>query len=410
MSEIRVTRAELVEALRAAGVKPGEVLYVASSLAALGAMEDPRETVLSALREAVGPGGTICMPAFNFSFCQGEPFDRERTPSNAGLLSEAFRCMPGVARSWAPPFHSVAACGPEAGRLADLESVTSFGPGSVFQELYDINARHVLIGCGFHEGVAHFHWLEERHQVPYRYWKKFEGNVVLDGGASRRAFFMYARRMETRVHADALGDRFEETGLVRQATAGLCRIRAFGLKDFGAFFDPVFEADPCAMLVGGPASAGRGVGGVGGSPVRRIDHIGVVSKYADSIRELLATLPCHLAFEGEVAELGVNCQYYNGLDVRIEIVDPARAHSAVDNYIERCPNSPLHHIAFEVTSFDEAVPYFEARGYQLLDGRFYLGPKPYQRVTFLSPVQSGGLLVELVADDGKSYRAYGGER
>jgi catechol 2,3-dioxygenase-like lactoylglutathione lyase family enzyme len=136
----------------------------------------------------------------------------------------------------------------------------------------------------------------------------------------------------------------------------------------------------------------------------------VVSKYADSIRELLAALPCHLAFEGEVSELGVNCQYYNGLDVPIEIVDPARAHSAVDNYMARYPNSPLHHIAFEVTSFDEALPYFEARGYQLLDGQFYLGPKPYQRVTFLSPVQSGGLLVELVADDGKSYRAYGGER
>jgi aminoglycoside 3-N-acetyltransferase len=404
MSDHRVTGAGLVEALRGAGVRAGDVVYAASSLAALGAMEHPVETVLAALREAVGRGGTIVMPAFNFSFCQGEPFDREKTPSNAGVLSEAFRTLPGALRSWAPPFHSVAALGPEADRLAGLESVTSFGPESVFQALVDMDARHVLIGCGFHEGVAHFHWLEERHQVPYRYWKKFEGDVVLDGVARRRAFFMYARRLETRVQADALGERFEAAGHVRHATAGLCRIRAFGLGDFAAFFDPVFKLDPCAMLVAGGGTAGPG------SPVRGIDHIGVVSRYADSIRELLAALPCHLAFEGEVAELGVNCQYYNGLDVRIEIVDPAREHSAVDNYMQRYPNAPLHHIAFQVTSFDEALPYFEARGYRPLDGRFYLGPKPYQRVTFLSPVASGGLLVELVADDGRAYRAYGGER
>lgn len=406
MNQLCPTKQELLGALVDVGVERGDCLYVASSLAGLGAMEDPVQAVLGALQQAVGEGGMIVMPTFNFSFCDGEPFDREKTPSTVGVLTETFRKMPGVARSWAPPFHSVAVWGSQAERVTTIQSLTSFGRDSVFQHLHDIDAKHLLIGCGYHDGVAHFHWLEELYEVPYRYWKKFEGEIVLNSQTQQRAFFMYARHRRACVQADALGEQFENAGFVRQTSVGLCRIRAFCLKDFKRFFGPRFEANPCAMLVSDQTAHS----GMAPSPVRRIDHIAIVSKYADRIRELLAVLPCHLEFEGEVRELGVNCQYYGGLNVKIEVVDPTRPGSAVDNYLNRYPNSPLHHIAFEVSSFEDALPYFEARGYQLLDGCFYLGPSPYQRVTFLSPVQSGGLLVELVVHDGGEYRVYGGEK
>ena len=115
-----------------------------------------------------------------------------------------------------------------------------------------------------------------------------------------------------------------------------------------------------------------------------------------------------MAYEGLVQEIGVNCQYYDGLNVTIEFVDPVREGSRVDKHLQRNPTSPLHHIAFEVDNIAEALQFFKDRGYEPLDGQFYHGPKPYQRVIFLSPVQTGGLLVELVTNDGKEYQAYGG--
>jgi len=62
-----VTQAKIVAALRAVGVREGDVLLVHSSLSVLGYVEGGAETVLAALREAVGASGTVLLPAFSCS-------------------------------------------------------------------------------------------------------------------------------------------------------------------------------------------------------------------------------------------------------------------------------------------------------------------------------------------------------
>ena len=404
MSSIRVTKDDLIHGFREIGIERGDVLYVASSLAALGLMANPVQDTLAALREAVGPEGTLVMPVFNFDFCEGKGFDREHTPSRAGLLSEAFRQWPSVQRTWSPPFHTVAASGPRAKDIAAIESLTSFGRDSVFQYLHDIGAKHLLLGCGFHEGVAHVHWLEEINEAPYRHWKRFEGEVVRNGQRQQRSFFMFARDPKHTLDAEPLGRDFAEAGLMRQTDVGFCRLRAFTLRDFKEFLGPRFATNPLCLLKPeqhAPYAART-------SPVKRIDHIGIVSRYSDKIRDFLGGLRCQLSAEGVVPELGVNCQYFDGLDVTLEFVEPLRDDSRVSRHLEQFPACPLHHIAFEVSDMGDAVQFFKARGYEPLDGRHYFGPKRWQRVTFLSPVQTGGLLVELVCDDGDKFKTYGG--
>lgn len=405
---LSVTKEDLLAGLRAVGLQRGDTVYVASSLVGLGRMADPVGDTLWALRQAVGEEGTLVMPAFNFSFCEGQPFDREQTPSNVGMLTEAFRKLPGTLRTWSPPYHTVTAAGPRAEEISRIEALTSFGTDSVFQYLHDIGAKHLLIGVGYQDGVAHFHWLEERVGVPYRFWKKFEGDVILNGERRHRVFFMYARRQDipTRLDADPLGLEFERAGHVRVAEVGLCRLRAFDLRDFRAVLEPRLAADPQALLV----PEDRRPADKPASPVRRVDHIAVVSRYAGKIRDFLGALPYVMNYEGVVPEIGVNCQYYDGLNVTIEFVDPVREGSRVDRHLLRNPTAPLHHIAFEVDSLEEGVQYFRERGYEPLDGEIYHGPKPYQRVIFLSPIRTGGLLVELVASDGRDYKTYGGSK
>jgi len=63
-----VTRADVATALREAGVKEGDFLLVHASLSALGYLEDGARTVIDALRETVGTGGTVLFPAFPCAF------------------------------------------------------------------------------------------------------------------------------------------------------------------------------------------------------------------------------------------------------------------------------------------------------------------------------------------------------
>ena len=61
-----ISKAEIVKALREAGIEKGDCLLVHSSLSAFGYLE--AETVIEAFREAVGPDGTFFLPAFTSSF------------------------------------------------------------------------------------------------------------------------------------------------------------------------------------------------------------------------------------------------------------------------------------------------------------------------------------------------------
>ncbi len=246
-----VKEEDLLRAFREVGVETGHVLYVASSLMALGMMEDPLESSLRALKEAVGKEGTLVMPAFNFDFCAGKPFDRENSPAQVGVLAEAFRSMDGVHRTWSPPYHSVCAWGARAEEIAALQAVTSFGQDSAFQLLRDLGASHLLIGCNYQQGVPHFHWLEERHEVPYRFWKRFQGTIIRNGIKSEHVFFQYVRylgNLSVTGDAEPLARSFEDAGHVKTSEVGLCKVRRFSLKSFQEFMDPIFAADPMALL------------------------------------------------------------------------------------------------------------------------------------------------------------------
>lgn len=389
---LRPRREDFVSAFEEAGVEPGQTVYAAASLAALGMMDRPEETIMNALWDVLGEEGTVVMPAFNFGFCNAEPFDREATPAQTGALAEWFRTREGTLRTWAPPFHSVVAAGRNAASLVDTESASSFGPASVFSRLVDEGAYHLLIGCGFHEGVAHVHWLEEQLAVPYRYWKKFEGDVYRNGNASRYAFFMMARRPDVRLDAGPLGEDFAGTGAIKASVAGLCRVRGFDLAGFARYGRARLEADPTLLVAASapPASPPEGL-------ILGVDHVGVVSPYADRIEGLLRHAGLKLTFEGRVPDLDLTCRYFDAGNCHIEIVNPDSDESVVAAHAACYPHAPLHHVAFRVRDLAEAIAYFGERGYARLDGRVHLAPAPGDRVCFLSPLFTGGLLLELVA-------------
>jgi aminoglycoside 3-N-acetyltransferase len=247
--EILIPRkTDLLLAFQTIGIKKGDVLYVAASLAALGLMENPVESALWALREAVGPEGTLVMPTYNFEICRGSIFNPITTPSQCGILSETFRKQNGVCRTLNPPYHSVAVQGPLAETIIGLSGSTSFGPDTAFQYLYEYGARCLLFGCDYEEGVGHFHWMEEIHQVPYRFWKTFTGKIQIGDEVHNVSHKMYARQLEVELDANPAGEKFEKDGWVKSTWVGGCQLRIFGLKEFKEYFDPLFKSNPTLLV------------------------------------------------------------------------------------------------------------------------------------------------------------------
>ena len=173
----------IAAALRELGVGPTDTLYVHSGLQGSGRVagarsRDKLDTIVNGLTEAVRDG-TLILPTFTYSFCHGEVFDRDESPSTVGLLGEHFRRLPGVRRTSDPIFSS-AVLGPvDPAFEAPLFTVGDkecFGPQSVFAQLIARDGRILFYDVGF--GFCTFiHHVEQQLGVDYRTLKPFRGTV-----------------------------------------------------------------------------------------------------------------------------------------------------------------------------------------------------------------------------------------
>jgi len=166
-------------------------------------------TIVAALDRAV-EGGTLVMPTFTYSFCRGERFDVAETPSTVGALTEHFRRLPGVRRTFDPLF-SAAVRGPLPARWEEsffrVRDTDSFGPESVFACLRETGAKLLFFGVGF-EYATFVHHAEQRMGVPYRFLKNFRGEVRAgdDAGTVTARYFVRDLEGDVEPYFDPLAD------------------------------------------------------------------------------------------------------------------------------------------------------------------------------------------------------------
>ena len=202
---VNETTREFAEGLRALGVAEGGVLLVHSSLRSFGPIEGGAETVIEGLLDAVGPSGTLLMPALSYLTVteQAPRFDPISTPSCVGALPEYFRRRAGTLRS-AHPTHSVCGIGPLAGELlgSHVQDDTPCGAGSPFRLLREAGGQILFLGCGLPPNTS-MHGVEELTEPPYLFKpERVVYEVALGADETvRRAY---------RVHAfDGLTQRYE---------------------------------------------------------------------------------------------------------------------------------------------------------------------------------------------------------
>ena len=144
-----ISRDRLVSDLRSIGVKKGDVLMVHSSLSKMGFVENGAVTVVDACLEAIGPEGTLVMPAFahnTFSkiYLDTDPvFDVKHDPSRAGAVTEELRTRPGSLRSFHPT-DAVTATGPLASYIVK-DHFGQLTPYNTFSPYYRLAEKHACI-------------------------------------------------------------------------------------------------------------------------------------------------------------------------------------------------------------------------------------------------------------------------
>lgn len=161
--------------LEALGVGEGDILLVHSSLKSLGTPAPDPETVIQGLLAALGPRGTLLMPALSYRRVDRRYpfFQLHATPSNVGALPEYFRTRPGTQRS-IHPTHSVCGVGEQAETLLGLHQRdhTPAGLHSPFRLLPDFGGKILMLGCGLRPNTS-FHAIEELFNPPYLFSKPF---------------------------------------------------------------------------------------------------------------------------------------------------------------------------------------------------------------------------------------------
>ena len=250
----RYTAGDVRQSLGAVGVARGAVVCVHASLFALGRPSGftPREApgvVAGALLDAVGPEGTLVVPAFNFGFCRGEPFDYQRTPSvGVGALAEHVRQLPEARRS-RHPMHSLAAVGRFADDICDRETVGSLDPGGSFDALLEHDALLVFVGTTSDHGTV-LHVAEQRADVPYRYRKSFSGEVIDHGERRPATYALHVRdlALDPRLELAPVGEALAARGLERSAPLGAGAVRAGRCRDYVAEVEAQLAADPWAYV------------------------------------------------------------------------------------------------------------------------------------------------------------------
>jgi aminoglycoside 3-N-acetyltransferase len=233
MEERMIGHNDLVSGFTDLGLQAGDTVLVHSSYKSFGGVEGGPQDVIEALLEVLTPEGTLIMPAFNFDFNKGKPWDVRTTPSQMGIITEIARTDPRFKRVF-HPIYSFSIAGKHAGELTRKRYKSSYERISVFGRLRDLDGKIMVIGLSYNNSMTFFHHVEQMEGVDYRFIKQFTGEVTDENGNSWvDTFDMLVRDLDKGVHTmvDPMGALLEERGVIQSRRIGEADVKLMKASD-----------------------------------------------------------------------------------------------------------------------------------------------------------------------------------
>ncbi|MBK7181792.1 MAG: AAC(3) family N-acetyltransferase [Bacteroidetes bacterium] len=225
-----ITKQKLIEDFKKIGLKSGDSVLVHSSLSKIGFVEGGPSTIVDALFDVIGKEGTLLFPTFpakgrNKTHLEEHPiFDIKNTPSQMGSITEYFRKLDGVYRSFHPT-DSVCAKGPLAEYYTNSHfgQLTPYNEHSPFRKLCAKRGKILMLGTTLNGACTNLHTLEDAVDFKYPVYDAtiFEVKMIDEKGKEQS--------MKTKVHnpdysakrnCDALKPLFEKEGVLQNGNVG----------------------------------------------------------------------------------------------------------------------------------------------------------------------------------------------
>lgn len=229
---------------RKSGVQEGDLLLVHSNITRTirrylkSGIKISAQDILDSFLKAIGPSGTLLLPLFNFDFTKGVPFNFMTTPSHMGALTEAGRLHPLGIRT-GHPIYSFVAIGRLSEAFKGVNNYSGYGNDSPFAILNDMDGKIAVLDLPDQHSMTFYHYIEEMHEVTYRYHKKFTSNYTDQlGNTELRTYGLFVRDIEEGVitHVDPAGELMWRNGLYSghrpNEESGLRTISARKMYDF----------------------------------------------------------------------------------------------------------------------------------------------------------------------------------
>jgi len=223
MSSRSATRDELVRQPHDLGVQRGAVLLVHTAFSKIRPVEGGPSGPIAALRDALGPSGTLVMPGMSWD--DDHVSDPRKTPCpEMGVVAETFWRSCSVLRSDNPG--AFAAIGPHAGQITAAHPIDPpHGLNSPVGRAYGIDALVLLLGVG-HSADTTIHLAENL--APVRYRREKYVTVLKDGMPAR---FEYREIDHCRSDFSLLDRWLDESRLQRRGTVGHAEARLARSRD-----------------------------------------------------------------------------------------------------------------------------------------------------------------------------------
>ncbi|MCR6672226.1 aminoglycoside 3-N-acetyltransferase [Devosia ginsengisoli] len=193
------TRAALAEHLSALGLVRGDAVLVHAGLRSVGPMLGGPDALIDALRDAVGPEGTI------LGYCDWNyddrdladpalrvhvpPFDpaRSRATRDNGAFPELLRTTPGACRSGNPGASFAALGGKADWFTADHAMDYGYGPQSPLGKLVASGGKTLLVGAPL-DTMTLLHHAEHLADIPGKRLRRYQSPILVDGKTVWRDF------------------------------------------------------------------------------------------------------------------------------------------------------------------------------------------------------------------------------
>jgi len=198
-----VTRAALATDLAKLGLAPGDSVMVHAAISKVGRLLDGPDTIIAALRDTVGPSGTVLAYAdweARYEDLCGEdgrvppewrdhipPFDpqRSRAIRDNGALPEFLRTTPGALRSGNPGASLVALGAKAEWFTADHPLDYGYGQGSPLARLVAASGKVLMLGAPL-DTLTLLHHAEHLANIPGKRIRRIEVPLATPAGMQWR--------------------------------------------------------------------------------------------------------------------------------------------------------------------------------------------------------------------------------